>query len=452
MRYQKRISIALFNLILLSATLCFSQLEEFAQHYDVILTIAGKGDIDDKAENGWKSEFEGGPAVEAELSRPHFAMADNSGIIYIADKDAHAIRKIEDGRIYTAAGTSIAGDDGDGVAAEHQLSSPNGLWVRGDGTFYILDLGNSKIRKVATDGFMETLVDDPDGISLGRGLWVSDDENTIYYSSGNKIKKWTRSDGLLTYASGFSALGNLVVDPTGYVVATYRGADVVYRVFEDGSKTVIAGNGSSSGGGSGFPAGETGIDGVRGIWFFADMSYLLATHEGSQIWFVDNSGIIHLFLDGKEGDEYHSGDGQHFRTPGYKISEARSVSVDYQGNILIAENDRGFIRKIVKKTDVKVEGKEEDNRENTVVAFPNPFNSTIKIQYNLMVKSNVQVEIYHMLGDKITTLIHGVQPAGNYEAQWDATRSNGLPVNSGTYFYRIKKDNNAQIGKILYVK
>jgi hypothetical protein len=448
----KNIVIIAFLSILLSASPILAQFEQFVQNYGVISTIAGKGDFDDKGVNGWTSEYEGGLAVDAELSRPHFVMADSSGAIYIADKDAHAIRKLKDGRIFTVAGTSVSGDDGDGVATEHRLHSPNGMWVRADGVFYILDLGNSKIRKVTQEGMMSTLIDDPGGISLGRGLWVSDDEKLVYYSSGNKIRKWSQSEGITIYATGFSQLGNLVVDPTGHVVATDRGANVVYRVFDDGSKIVIAGNGHASGGGNGYPATETGIDGVRGIWFLPDSSFLLATHEGSQIWYVDNSGIINLFLDGKEGDEYHSGDGEHFRTAGDKISEARSISVDYLGHFLIAENDRGFIRKIQKIVDTKVDQSKKTVTDYRVSAFPNPFNSRITIQYEFEQEQHVVVEIYDILGNRISTLAEGLQKSGTHKIYWNAIYQSGSQAISGTYFYAVKTDSGLKRGKIVYLK
>ena len=60
--------------------------------------------------------------------------------------------------------------------------------------------------------------------------------------------------------------------------------------------------------------------------------------------YVDPSGIVHIFVDGVLGA--HAGDGQWFYTPGPKISEARSVSMDARGNILIVENDVGFVRMI----------------------------------------------------------------------------------------------------------
>ena len=42
----------------------------------------------------------------------------------------------------------------------------------------------------------------------------------------------------------------------------------------------------------------------------------------------------------------HSGDGDYFHSPGFKVSEVRSVSADRRGNILITENDFGYVRMI----------------------------------------------------------------------------------------------------------
>ena len=319
--------------------------------YGILSTVAGACAINDKGVNGWQDAFEGGAALDAELSRPHFAMADDAGNIYVADKDAHGIRKISpDGAIVTVAGTSVAGDGGDGpgVATEMALSSPNGLWVRGDGTVYIVDLGNSKIRKLTPDGEMTTLFTDTGGISLGRSIWMNDDETLCFYASGSTAKRWTPDEGITVAASGFSGLGALVVDPEGRLVVTDRVGNRVYRVGDDGTKIPIAGTGSAeASGGGGFPALDTALSGVRGVWFLDDGGYFLATHEGSQVWYVDTAGIIHLFLDGQP-DDVHAGDGERFDTPGPKVSEVRGISVDADGNVIITENDCGYIRKVAK--------------------------------------------------------------------------------------------------------
>jgi len=328
------------------------EFEGLVSAYDKLRTIAGKGSGDNN--NEWSPSYEGGPATAAELSRPHFAMGDDAGNLYIADKEAHAVRKVApDGSIFTVAGTNESGDDGDepGPGIERRLNSPNGLWVRGDSTVYILDLGNGKIRRLDPSGELTTLITDPDGIPLGRGLWVSEDESLVYYAAGFAIKKWTPDGGIEILAEGFSGLANLIVDPRGNLVATDRVGDRVYRITEDGTAVPIAGNGQASGGGDGELALDTGLDGVRGVWFLPGGGYFLATHEGSQVWYVDTGGYIHLFLDGGKDDSIHFGDGGHFLAPGPKISEARSVSVDVSGNVIVTENDLGYIRMVERRGD-----------------------------------------------------------------------------------------------------
>lgn len=323
--------------------------DDLVNAYGNLSTIGGTALIGDKDVNGWQPSFEGGPATSAELSRPHIAVADANGTIFIADKDAHAVRAISpNGVITTVAGTGVAGDDGDtpSPATERRLNAPNGLWVTADGSLYILDLGNDKIRKRSPAGELTTLFS-IGGAGTGRGLWVADDESLAYVAAGNLIRKWTPS-GATVLASGFLSLGNLVVDGEGNVIATDRAGHRVYRVSPDGTKTPIAGNGTPSGGGHGQPALATGLDEVRGVWIYPGGGLLLATHHGSQVWFIDTVGTAHLFIDGGRGD-VHAGDGEPISSPGKKVSEVRAITMDGAGNILITEHDGGYIRRVAKR-------------------------------------------------------------------------------------------------------
>jgi DNA-binding beta-propeller fold protein YncE len=318
--------------------------EEVFASFSTIETIAGLGQIEKKGVSGWKPEYEGGLATAAELSRPHMTVADAAGNLYVADKDAHAVRKISPaGVITTLAGTGVPGDDGDGVATERRLSSPNGLWVHGNGTAYVLDMGNAKVRRVDAQGQMSTLFEVPSGLGTGRGLWVADDESLAYAAAGSSLKRWTPGQGVTTVAAGFASLGNLAVLPSGKILVTDRLAHRVYRVDPDtGSKTPVAGNGTTAGGGDGSTALSTGLNEVRGVWPHPRGGYFLATHKGGQVWFVDSAGIIHLFVDG-DSDDTHAGDGQPFGE-GKKISEPRGISMDAAGNLIITEHDAGFVR------------------------------------------------------------------------------------------------------------
>jgi hypothetical protein len=61
---------------------------------------------------------------------------------------------------------------------------------------------------------------------------------------------------------------------------------------------------------------------------------------------MDSTNIMHLLLNGA-GGLTHSGDGLYFYDPSQlKISEGRSVSMDYAGNIIVCESDYGFVRRI----------------------------------------------------------------------------------------------------------
>lgn len=319
------------------------------QSYGLLTTVVGSGDIDCAACNNWWSGYEGGLATDAVLSSPHIAMADRAGNLYIADKRAHAIRKVTtNGLIFTVAGTGVAGygDTNAAPAISVKLNNPNGLFVFENGLFYILDRDNGLIRRVGTNGIMTTVVNHGSQIPGGRGLWVSPDESLLYYSAGFTLMRWDSTNGLGAFVSGFTDLGNIAMDPQGHLVVTDAGRSQVCRIEPDGSKTVIAGNGSSSGGGDGELATDTGLYQVRGIGYLPSGGYFLATDGGCQVWYVEPSGTIHLVLKGAPGA--HSGDGAWFfdnpTTP--KMSNGKQVTVDYDGNLIVTESELGYVRKI----------------------------------------------------------------------------------------------------------
>jgi hypothetical protein len=319
--------------------------------YGILETIVGTGAGQEEV-SYWQSWYEGWPGTWVSLSRPHVALADEVGNIYIADKNSHSILKLTpDGIIHTHAGTHVRGFNGEGPAAATslQLNYPNGLWVHGDGTVYVLDTDNGRVRRVAPDGVMTTLfwtTSEATPLGGGRGLWVRHDERLAYFSNNTRLGRWTPSGGVRTLASGFSELGTLIVEENGDVVVCDRGAHYVYRVRPNGNRAVIAGNGTASGGGDGFPALETGLNGVRSVWPVPTGGYLLLTHDGCQLWYLDAAGVVHLLLNGARG-RTHSGDGWFYYTPEPKISEGRSVAMDYLGNILVCESDYGYLRRIV---------------------------------------------------------------------------------------------------------
>ncbi|MCX6904303.1 MAG: hypothetical protein NTW03_12660, partial [Verrucomicrobia bacterium] len=149
--------------------------------------------------------------------------------------------------------------------------------------------------------------------------------------------------------SSFVDLGNIHVTPAKEnVVAADRGTSQVWKVDTGGNnmgtRTLVYGDGRTHPVVDGTSAVTNSLNGVRGIGKFPTDGYLLALHEGDKILYVDPMDNLHIMVEGSSG--FHGGDGQWFHSPGYKVSQSRAVTMDSQGNILIVENDCGYVRKV----------------------------------------------------------------------------------------------------------
>ena len=100
-----------------------------------------------------------GLASNAQLMSPYGMAIDGAGNVFISDWAAHTVRRIStDGTINTVAGTGTAGYSGDGKAAAlAQLNRPEGLALDSTGNLYIADEENNRIRKVTADGTISTV-------------------------------------------------------------------------------------------------------------------------------------------------------------------------------------------------------------------------------------------------------------------------------------------------------
>ena len=84
--------------------------------------------------------------------------------------------------------------------------------------------------------------------------------------------------------------------------------------------------------------------------------------------------------------------------------------------------------------------------------YPNPFNPTTTISYDLPDQAKVTLGIYDLLGKQIKTLINQSQDAGNKMAVWDGTDELGRPVSAGVYLYQIQAGEFTQTRKMLLLK
>lgn len=79
--------------------------------------------------------------------------------------------------------------------------------------------------------------------------------------------------------------------------------------------------------------------------------------------------------------------------------------------------------------------------------FPNPFNPTTKIEYNVPELSFVILKVYDVLGNEIGTLVNEEKPIGRYKIEFNATT---LP--SGIYFYRLQAGNFIETKKMILLR
>lgn len=83
---------------------------------------------------------------------------------------------------------------------------------------------------------------------------------------------------------------------------------------------------------------------------------------------------------------------------------------------------------------------------------PNPFNPTTSISYDLPKATNVRLDIFNVLGQKVVTLVDGFQNAGTQNVIWDGRDQSGSSVASGIYFYRISASNFSATKKMMMLK
>jgi len=84
--------------------------------------------------------------------------------------------------------------------------------------------------------------------------------------------------------------------------------------------------------------------------------------------------------------------------------------------------------------------------------FPNPFNPTTTLRYDLPEDALVNITIYDMMGRQVKTLVNSSQIAGYITIQWDATNDHGKPVSAGIYLYQIHTGEYMQTKKMVLLK
>jgi hypothetical protein len=214
---------------------------------------------------------DGGPAIAAQLRGPSSAMLDGNGIVYIADTFNHRVRRIApDGTISTVIGTGQPGFSGDGgPAVNAQVNLPAQTILDSAGNLYIADYLNRRVREVTPDGTITTIA--------GSGV---PDINPIQYPRAG--------DGGPALSALFSRPSSPIFDAAGNLYVCDVGNSRVRKIAPDGTVTTIAGNGQRD---SNYSGG--------GLATEAPISpYFIAFSPGGTLYIVSNDRIFKRNLDG----------------------------------------------------------------------------------------------------------------------------------------------------------
>ena len=238
-----------------------------------ITTFAGTGTA------GFSGD--GGAATAARLDTPHGIAVDGAGNVYIADPPNQRIRKVDtSGRITTVAGNGSAGYNGDGIpATSARLNYPKGVEIGPDGLLYIADNNNHRVRVVDGGGIIRTVAGTGTAGLAGDGgpataARLAEPRNVDFGPDGSlyivdqindRIRRVSPGGTITTFASGFGLARDVAVDGAGNVYVADESRSRVYRVDPTGRLTTFAGSSSSGDSGDGGAATAARLDHPRGV-------------------------------------------------------------------------------------------------------------------------------------------------------------------------------------------
>ncbi|MCH9024595.1 MAG: T9SS type A sorting domain-containing protein [candidate division Zixibacteria bacterium] len=122
---------------------------------------------------------------------------------------------------------------------------------------------------------------------------------------------------------------------------------------------------------------------------------------------------------------------------------------------LIATSDGSALRIYKLSSDsnsVVIEQSKENKSARLLDNYPDPFNSSTVIQYELTKESIVRLTVYNLLGQQVSTLVSSVKPAGKHTVIWNGRDLYEKAIASGVYFYRLETAETVLSKKMLLLK
>lgn len=282
---------------------------------------------------------DGWPATAAGLNSPMGIAFDASGAMYVADTTTHSVRRVDtDGLMRTVAGTGAAGFSGDGgKATAAQLNAPTRIAFDAAGNLYIADSENHRVRRVSPAGTITTVAGDgtpsfggdggpataaklrqPYDVTVGAdgSLYIADRYNhrirrvspagTITTVAGQSAAGYN-GDGIPAISARLYYPSGVAVDRTGNVYIADYYNERVRRVGPDGIITTVAGNGLATANGDGGLATDAGLHKPIHVLLGPAGDLFISEFNNNRVRRVDANGVIETYAG--TGTFGFSGDG-----------------------------------------------------------------------------------------------------------------------------------------------
>jgi sugar lactone lactonase YvrE len=330
---------------------------------------------------GERTAFADGPLAQARFQLPEDIQPDGKGNLLVADRWNHRIRRISaDGMVSTVAGTGVPGYK-DGPAAEAQFDNPMGVAAAADGTIYVADTFNERIRKIAPDGTVSTVAGAP-SLSADGETWAGafkdgagnvalfndprhldlDGQGGLYVADtlNNRIRHIDAQGNVTTFAGDtygfqdgvpaaqalFRELQDLRMDKNGklWIADTFN--HLVRFIGTDGNVGTLAGH----------PKLDTNSEPLGGFVDGAepdvqfDAPFALVPSPDGAVYVADTNNwrIRRVETDGSASTVAGSSFGGSNDGPGTEawLFYPSGLTMDAQGNLMVADTENYSIRKV----------------------------------------------------------------------------------------------------------
>ncbi len=327
----------------------------------IITTVAGDGLFASRGDHG--------PAIMANLAYPTDVAVDDSGNIYIADRNNNLIRKVDSNGVITSLiGTGIKHFNGDqGLASQTNLHLPFALEIDpGNQSLVVVDRSHFRIRRMFFDsGRIQTIAGNGKFLSKGdqgqalgatlngpRGIVIDEQGNKIFADQmHHKLRKVSTQGFISTFAGngkpghlgdgGLAANASLLrptviardAENNLYSVSPSGNGWVIRKIDSKGNISLFAGNSKVGLSGDNGPAVDASFYAIRDIALDREGNVYVADAANPFIRKIDNKGVIRKFAE----DSWKKLDGE---------IHPNGLTFDPEGNLFVSDSGSSKIWKI----------------------------------------------------------------------------------------------------------